>query len=133
MQKINLSYEWLSLVERQQGEAVKAAANELGKWAKGPGLLKKVAEEAELIAYIIWVFMPEEEEEYFMDEMTNRQRFLEWWPVEGQALIYVFQISVDLRVEVLSKIDELFDRHGVLVIWWAIRREGYRLLREAWN
>ncbi len=136
----SLAYEWISSVQRGQALAMRKASEELREWANSPRLPSEVASEAQIVAAMIMVHLPEEGDDPWGQgntsdgDLTVRERFSEetWPPAEGQAIIDVFQIRVDIPVEVLAKIDEIFEKHGVLDIWYEVRREGFKLLRGAW-
>lgn len=130
-------YSWDALVERKKGEAVRATVGELRTWAEETRLQKEVAYWAKFLARIIWVTMPEQVDDVWAwelapdgtrvlgTEITWREAFPEMCPAEGQALVYISDMLLDLPQDVLSKVAELFDKHGALDVWSAILREGY--------
>ena len=58
-------------------------------------------------------------------EITWRGAYPEMCPAEGQAVVYISDMSLDLPQEVLSKAAELFDKHGVLDVWSSILQNDY--------
>lgn len=127
-------YSWDKQVDREVGEKVKLAAEELRKWAEGPQKSAEVASWGKHLAQMIAVFMPEQVDQVLGYEITEegtkkpgteftlRQAYPGMCPAPGQSWIYISDMSLD--PEVMSKVAELFQKHGVGEIWAAILRNG---------
>ncbi len=98
---------------------------------------KDVTDRTKYLAKSIHVIMPEEVDDVIGwdlapdgtkvpgTEFTQREAYPEMCPVEGQAVVFIFDMSLDFPQEVFSKAAELFDKHEVLDVWSSILQHGY--------
>jgi len=130
-------YSWDALIERKKGEAVEAAVGDLRTWVEETPMREEVAYWAKFLARMICVVMPEHVDDVWGwtlapdgtrapgTEFTWREAYPEMCPTGGEALVYISDMLLDLPQEVLSKVAELFDEHGVLDVWCAILQDGH--------